>query len=641
MLQNLREHAQGWIASVIAIVLCLAFALFGIQYYIGGSHSTNAVAKVNGQEITSQQVAAVYKLLRQRLAGPESPDTLDDVTQKKLQATALQEVVTQQVLFDAATHDGFKLSNDQIGGIIASVPFFQLNGQFSQAMFERFAEEYYGSQEAFLNDVKQKGVVLQQRSGITDTAFTLPNEIDHSIQLAAQKRDIAYLIIPAARFLPTAKITDADIQNFYQSHKSQFMTKEQVSINYLELSGDQLTKKIAVSDAELQQYYQDNQTAFTTPEQWQLARILIKLPDTADAAALKSTADKVTNLSQQLKSGQDFAKLALQFSDDKTTAISGGVMGWISRTQLSPAIQQAVARLSPGQLTGPIRTPDGLVLIKLLGVKKGTVIPFALVRDKVASNLRQQKAEQQLANASDQLANLTYTNPDTLKVAADTLGLPIQTTGLFTRQGDTSGLAANPKIVTIAFSDNVLQQNNNSDVISLDNQTLVVIRIAEHKPSVLQPLAEVKPSIEKQLQLVSAQQAAKNLGDSLVAALQKGATPNELASQNQLTATQKTAVTRQTSDVPAEVLKLAFSLSPHVAVNGKGAAPTVGGKALTNGDYAVVTVINIQPGNPQSAQPAVRQQIAAMLAAQLGRFDYYLYVNHQLSTAKIKYEATP
>src|SRR3990167_3547426 len=73
------------------------------------------------------------------------------------------------------------------------------------------------------------------------------------------------------------------------------------------------------------------------------------------------------------------------------------------------------------------------------------------------------------AASSEQLANLTFTNPDSLSVAAKALALPIQTSGLMTRTGEKQGIFADPKVLETIFSDSVFQQENNSDTISLPN----------------------------------------------------------------------------------------------------------------------------------------------------------------------------
>ena len=419
------------------------------------------------------------------------------------------------------------------------MPAFQIKGQFIPALFQRFVEDFFSSEQMFVTDLKQKALVLQVRSGIIATAFALPREIDSAAVLADQKRDLAWLVLPQAQFLKTVRVSDADIQAYYQAHKQNFMTPEQVSLQYLELSGDQVSKKIPLTEQEIQQYYQDNKTEFTAPAQWQAAHIIIKIPENADQKTIDAAQTKIASIAQQIKSGQDFARMALQFSDDKATAISGGIIGWVNSAGQSPAMVKAVSALSPGQVSAPFKTAAGFELIKLLAVKNGEVLPLESARTQVENSLRRQKAEQLLADQSDQLANLTYTNPDTLKVAADALSLPIQTSGLFARNGGNTGLTANPKIINAAFSDNVLKQHNNSDVITVDNQTLVVLRIAEHKPSVVRPLAEVRTTIENILAAEFARKAAILAGENIIKDMQKGIPKEQVASGHNLTWTQK------------------------------------------------------------------------------------------------------
>ncbi|HVV68358.1 MAG TPA: SurA N-terminal domain-containing protein [Gammaproteobacteria bacterium] len=637
MLQNLREHTQGWIATVIALILCVAFALWGIQYYLSGNNTHNAIAKVNGEEITQQQFNSAYKLLRQQLhLGEESSTSLDQAEQTQLKSTALQGLISQVVLANAATRNGFRISNNQMSAIIAAVPFFQMNGQFVPTLFQRFVDEFYSSEQAFVNDLKQKALVLQVKSGITATAFALPSEINNALILANQKRDIAWLILPQTFFLKNVKVSDADVQAYYASHKQNFMTNEQLSIQYIELSGDQVSKKIPVTEQEIQQYYQDNKATFTSPTQWQIAHITVKLPENADPKALSAAQTKINSIAQQIQSGQDFAKMALQFSDDKATAISGGVVGWVSSAQQTPQMAKVVQTLSPGQVSAPFKTADGFELIKLLAVKKGEALPLEAARTQVENTLRRQKAEQLLADQSDQLANLTYTNPDTLKVAADALGLPIQTSELFTRKGSDSGLTANPKIVNAAFSDNVLKQHNNSDVITVDSQTLVVLRVAQHKPPMVRPLAEVQASIRNDLTAEFARKAAMQAGEKIIQDLQQGIPKDQIALPQGLTFTQKTAITRKTTDMPAEILQLAFSLPAM-----KHDKPSIGGQSLSNGDFAVVMINKILPGVSSQADPKERQLLQQDIENHLGALDYYLYTTQQMHAAKIKYEEDP
>lgn len=442
----------------------------------------------------------------------------------------LTQLIQQQVLYDAAVKAGFLLSDQQLALLIASFPIFQLNGQFSPNLVQRYAEDLFGSAATFFNDLRQKIVIAEMQWGIAHSAFALPMEINQGLALANQKRDFNYIVISAVPFQSTATVSDAAVQRYYQTHHQEFMTPEQVRIAYLLLSPETLANKVGVTPQEINQYYEQNKAGFV---------------------------------------------------DSKTKQI----------------------------------------------------LPLNLVQGQITTTLRQQKMEQLLATYSDQLSNLTYTNPDTLKVAADALGLTVQTSDYFTRQGVTSGLLSNPKIIQAAFSANILQQRNNSDLLTIDNQSAIVFRIADYKPAVLRPLSEVKPQITAKLKQQAAQNAAATLGEKLAKQLRQGQNPSALATENHLNWQTIINSGRINLAIPAQILRLAFSL-PAPA---KNQLFSVGGTALTNGDYVVLMVNRIVNGNPNIADSQQRQKIAAELATQWGELDYYLYVKKAMQQAKIHY----
>lgn len=497
MLQNLRKHAQGWVAILLATLLCLAFALWGIQYYLSNSHGGDAVATVDGYAIHETQANYAYKRIYQSVVGNQPGVVLPKAQQNELKLASLSELILQRILYVAAQKAGLAFSNVQLGQQVAQIPIFEKNGQFSSQAFEQFIANFFPSQSDFFEDLRQKSMINQLRSGIVDSAFALNPEIDQALRLLNQQRDITYVIIPAAPFVKKDTVTPSAIEAYYKAHAQDFQTAEQVSIQYIELSPQTIQQKMA------------------------------------------KTAGK------------------------------------------SPS---------------------------------GAVVP----------------QEQYLSDAADQLVNLTYTHPDTLKPASDAVGLPIQTSEFFTREGTKVGIAANPKLVTAAFSDSVLKQGNNSDLIQLDNQTAVVLRIANHHLPQVRPLSEVRSEIVQTLALQAAGYSAQQLGEQILSRLRQGQSLTQLAAAHQLPVIQKVGVQRKNQDVPTDILSSAFNIS----AQSKNAV----GNTLPNGDFVVVSVSNIKPGNPALSDPKQREEAAHMIANQSGVLDYYLYVIQQVTKAHMKKE---
>jgi peptidyl-prolyl cis-trans isomerase D len=634
MLQDLREHAQGWIAVVIVAILCLAFALWGVEYYLEGNHNNNAIAKVNGVTITQGQFDNSYQRLRQQQL-QTGVATLSQQEQKAAKAQVLQKMINQTVLAEAATDNGYQISPTQLDAIVMQIPVFQINGIFSPERFQQALENLSYTQSDFLQNLQQNMLIIQVQSGMSDTEFALPYEINQTISLTDQKRDLGYFIIPAKRFLNTSQISLEAINAYYTAHKNSFAVPEEVSVQYIALSAQQLAAKNQITTADIQQYYQNNLSAYTTSEEWQLARILIKIPANADQKQTSAAITRINEIAKQLQAGADFAQLAKQNSEDNATANNGGVMNWLNRSQGEPVMVQVASSLQPGQISAPFKTNEGFNIVKLLSIKKPQVTPLASVQDKIVKQLQQQKIDNTFSDASDKLSNLTYTNPDTLEVAASALGLPINTTPFFTQKGAQEGLLANPKFIQAAFSDNI-KEGNNSDPIQINDGTLAVLRLKQLKPATVKPLTDVKNIVQQILQNQAAQKQAQILGQSILAELQKGTAPQAVAKKYNITWLYQPAASRQASGIDGQILLTAFNLPQSTTAT----KPVFSGLRLPTGDYVVISVNNVKNGVINLANTQQHNVTKNSLITNLSQLEYDLYTKQKMQTAKIKIEQT-
>ena len=483
MLQSLREKATGGVAFFIIGALVISFAFWGIQDYLHGSADGVTIAKVNGNKITQQQVNKAYQRLQQQLVAQKVltiPLSLKQ--QAQLKKEALNQLIEMNVFADAARSDGYRVSDQQIDATIKSMPTFQVNGQFSPARFQQILSAMLYTQAQFINDLRQSILVTQMNAGVMGSAFVLPNEIKTVSQLMHQKRDFEYLLLPTSKFAKQVTVSKQEIDDYYQKNQDQFMLPAQVSIEYIELSVKNIEKNLNLSKQELQQYYDDNIDLFSTPEKWKLATLLIRLPHSASAQQLSQAKQKASDIEAKLKQGESFDKLISEYSDNKTSRITGDSGSWVTKSDLPALLGEVVSKLSAGQLSQAVKTDRGYEIVKVIDIQQPKVVPLASVKEKVEKAAIAQKAQKQFSDDSEQLANLTYTDPSTLKSAANALNLTVHTTGLFTQKGDKTGITSNPKITSMAFSDNVLKDDNNSDPINLSPTQIVVLRIKQSEP---------------------------------------------------------------------------------------------------------------------------------------------------------------
>jgi len=608
MLQKMRERTQGIIAGGIVALICVTFALWGIQNYTKSTGNTEEVAKVNGVVITPQQLQLAYEKARQQELARGNV-TLDQNSQAALKKQVLQQLIEDTLLTQALIKLGFNIGAEQLNAIIFSMPIFQENGHFSVDKMRQLLSNLSYSEKEFAAELQHSMMLSQFEAGVVASSFILPSEIKTANKFLDQKRDFAYFIISPERFAKEVSPSDSEINQYYEQHANEFVIPEKISIEYIELKAADLKKEIKNDSQRLDKFYNDNIDTYSSPKRWQIQRIL--LPATDDSQK------KLLDIAQQIQAGKNFT----DFSPPAAT--------WVDRNNGTADFIEQLNKLAPNQVSSIFKTNEGLNLVKVLAVQPSKVLPLTSIRDRVQQNFEKQQLTQLFSERNDKLADLTYTNSDNLTTAAQTLGLTVNTSGLFTRDGEKTGLAANPKIIKVAFSEAVLKQNYNSSPIEITAGDVVVLRIKNHIAESVRPLAEVRTQVVAQVKAQKMQSKARDLGVTIVKALNDGKI-EKVNQQYNLVWRTLSRVGREDKQVSANILTAAFSLPP--AVDGKVA---VSGIDLVKGGYALVKLNAVYDGDENISSERMKA-LNHDLPIGFGQFDYYLWVNELRNKAKIK-----
>ena len=229
-------------------------------------------------------------------------------------------------------------------------------------------------------------------------------------------------------------------------------------------------------------------------------------------------------------------------------------------------------------------------------------------------DLKSQQVERRFVEVSKQLEDSAFEASD-LAQPAEELGLKVQTTEAFGREGGAEGLTANRQVLQAAFSPEILEDGRNSSVIELDPNTVVVVHLKEHKKSQQLTLEQVADSIRVQLAHVRATDAAKAQGDELIAAMSEGKTPVEEAGEGGWKVVE--AATRNQEGVEPVVVQSVFRM-PKPADSNK---PNYAGVSLDNGDYVVIRLNGVaSPSEPLTAEE--KAAYARFLGSRAGQEDF-------------------
>ena len=640
MLQNIREKAQGWIAWVILGMVGLTFVLFGVGDHFGMNLRKQPAAEVDGHKITVLELDTLVERL-QRQQAIQNPEL--DIDLPYLKQVALQNLIEIKALQHKTEAMGLRVSDDQLKQILLTIPEFQENGAFSQEKLNNFLKGMGYTQSDFLNEVRTNIIVNQLQKGVVYSNFSLEPEAKTLIKFIEQKRDVSYLVIPAARFTSGVSLSTKDIQDYYKAHAEDFVTEQKASFDYLVLNTESFHQEIQPTEKELTDFYKKNQANYTQPPKIKAAHILISLPAEAKKEAVQKAEQKAQGILTKLKAGEDFETLAKSHSDDTGSGKNGGNLGLFGQGEMVPEFEKAAFGLKkPGELSGLVRTQFGIHIIKLLESIPESHEPFEKVRSELTAQYIQEESDKRISQIGDEIATLAYEQPDSLQPIADKYKLKINHSGLFS-QADPEALFKNPKVLKAIFGPEVLQDKHNSELIKIDENRFIVARLNLHKPATQKPLETVKNDIIAYLTAEEAQGQAKSLALNMVNDLETGKTIVQLAQTHGLSVQTKKALLRKEVEetryfpgakmgIDPAIAQAAFSLpKPLDQTKNKLRAKTT---ALSNGDYALVTVSNIIDGtdDAQIQNPAFMKSYASSL----GQVEFNLFIEHVLKTADIK-----
>jgi peptidyl-prolyl cis-trans isomerase D len=629
LMQTIRNHAKGWIAWMVVIIIGIPFAFFGIQRYFGGGGEPT-VAEINGTKVTLREFQRAYQEQRRRLEAALGPNfDINALDETRLRKNTLEQMIDEELVIQDARARGLTISEGQLAGHIGSLNVFRDKGTFSPERYRQWLRSQGYTSSGFEHEFRRSLLAAQVYAGVAGTAFVTPSEVNNMLRLLGQKRTYAQLTIPAKRFSDVS-VSDEAVQDYYHQHQSRFMTPEQVSVRYLELSKSAIAAGINPDEAELRSYYQARKSNYVIPEQRRASHILIKLPKDADQAAVAAARKKLEQLKQQLAQGADFAKLAREYSQDPGSAKQGGDLGFFSRGTMDEALEKVVFSMKPGEVSGPVRTPFGLHLVKLTAVKPAETETFDQAKAEVLREYRREKAESIYADQAEKLANLTFENPNTLSVAAQALGLKVKEAGPFSRAGSKEGIASDRKVVQAAFGSEVLENSYNSQALDLGGDRLVVLRVKDHQPPRQQTLDEVRDRIVATLQADAARSKAQALGEELIGRLRDGGDPHQLAADHKLEWGKESEVGRDARDVAQPVLRALFAMSKPVQ-----SKTVYEGLTLDAGDFTILALSRVTDGDPKQVPAQRRDAVREALARGHGQRAYQAYVQALRAQADI------
>ena len=579
MLQAIRDRAHGIFAWIMLLVIGVPFALWGIQNYLDTGKEQPA-AVVGGHEIMDRDVSRAYEQTLASLVG------VADYDEKQLKHEALERLIREEIIFQNADDKALAVSDADVRGVIATLPYFQTDGKFDKEKYKVILASQGMTSNQFAAQIRRALLMEQFQRSILGSAFVTKDQVDALLRLKNQERDLVYATIPLK---PSTKtFPDAEIEAYYREHLPDFSNPEKVSIEYVNLSLDDIAKTVEVTEQDLRTFYEEQKANFGTPERRKLSHILIPV-DTAKPESDQAALEKIDAIRERLNKGEDFATVAKETSGDPVSARVGGDLGFMNKDAMEPNFAKAALVLKQGEVSAPVKTSFGYHLIKVTEFVPSQYKPFDEVKDELRKTFQHNVAESKFYDLGQTLTEQAFEHPDSLEAAAKALNLKVEQVGPFTRDAG-EGVASEASVRAAAFTEEVLN-GKNSDPVELGNEKALVLRVKEHQPASDKPLAEVKEAIVAKLRDQDARKEAAQKVQELVKLVRDGKSLEDAAKTMNFAVAKGAAVRRNDPKLDPALLSALFK-APR-PVDGK---PVPESAELKNGDQAVFAVLSAKDG---------------------------------------------
>lgn len=244
-------------------------------------------------------------------------------------------------------------------------------------------------------------MVNQQKRQVVNQALqALIDDILVRLEAEAMKITVTTAEVERA-FVNMARENGNDVETFEKRLKASgndpmaFKAKLRKDVLKYKVLNMRVRGRVNITDQRARDYYNEQVRDVRATGSFEGAHILVKVPEGVSALEVKKLRGKADEIAKRLKDGEDFYQLAQQLSDDKVTAKYGGRLGVRKCGEIPPILDRAFIDMEPGELMGPVRTPAGYHILKLVSRESLGVQPFANVKPRIINQLMQEEMTRQ------------------------------------------------------------------------------------------------------------------------------------------------------------------------------------------------------------------------------------------------------
>ena len=495
------------VLSGILLVICAAMVITfipgGLTSELTGTPGKGVVAKVDGGDISADEVRQTARQMAQQEAqryGEMASKIMPFIIQQETMR-AVDQMINRQALLSEAGRMGLRVTPEEVKDELQhgryAATFFPGGNFIGQVEYEDMLQRANLTPVKFEQEVGDDIMLTKLQALIAGSATVSESEIHAQFLKQNSKVKFEYAVLKQDDLRKGLHPTDEELKAFYESHKASYANSipEKRKVKYALIDNGKAAADVQVTPDDLRAYYDQHRDQYRVPDQVKVSHILIKTPlpgpdGKVDDKGVAEAQRRAEDLLKQLKNGARLEDLAKKYSEDPGSAKQGGSLGWIGKGQTVPEFEKTAFSLPKGQISDLVKSSYGFHIIRVDDKQEAHTKTLDDVRAEIEPVLKHQKAQQISQQKADAL--LKQARVQGLDAAAAAQGVSVITSDFFSRKDMLPGLGPAQQFMDAVFS---APENSPPDVAPA-SQGIVVFQLTGVKPPATPTFEEIRSRVE-------------------------------------------------------------------------------------------------------------------------------------------------
>ena len=414
-----------WLVIIALALTMMIFFIPGMD--MGGVATTSSVAEVDGRPIPTGSFVNLYRRTVDRInAGGRNRMDRKTLQSMGLPQQVLEDLVSAELIEILAERLGVRVTPEEIRRAVETHPNLQNGGKFiGIENYKALLAQNNYSVADFESDMRRMRLLDKVHGIVTSSLDVGERELREEFSRSTLKTQVDFVLLKKEDFRKRVQPTAAELEAHFNAHSDSYRVGEKRRASYLLVPAAALASDINVTDEDILQEWKQ----VPHEETAEAAHILLLVEDPAEEAAVRQRAEEAL---QRIRAGEDFARLAREYSQDTGSAERGGYLGPFQRGQMVPEFEAAAFSLEPGKVSDLVRTQYGFHIIKVLRRETPTL---EANRQELAMLALQKKAQALARGKAEEAAALLRGGKKPDEAARELgAGAEVRETGLFSQE---------------------------------------------------------------------------------------------------------------------------------------------------------------------------------------------------------------